>query len=281
MECTLVVSRAYKPGELEAAVGLLTHSPELAYVLGLLWAEGHFYSTNARVGLEMVEEDLAQVSGVFLKTGLWRESARMRAGRTKKMLELSLVNLPFRGLLESLGYSHRVKGASKVLSYLPANLHPSWWLGFFDGDGCLYTKQHQLSFSASHDQDWEFALGLAPQGRVKRRTSVAGSYSTFLVTSRPGVRETLRRIYGPQPEATFGISRKRQSVVEYLSGPLYAPNPMPGTLNPSCRTTDEYIRELRTLRVQGCSYASLSAKFGLSRSQVGRICRGESWQSLR
>lgn len=52
----------------------------------------------------------------------------------------------------------------------------------------------------------------------------------------------------------------------------------PGEKNPAAKLTQERVEEIRRVRAdEGLSYSQLVARFGVSKSQVARIVKGESW----
>lgn len=53
-----------------------------------------------------------------------------------------------------------------------------------------------------------------------------------------------------------------------------------GTRNGSVKLSEEQVREIRTLRLAHMKKADIAKQFGIGTSQVGRICRGQSWAHL-
>lgn len=52
-----------------------------------------------------------------------------------------------------------------------------------------------------------------------------------------------------------------------------------GEENPAAKLTEADVIELRNLRAVGLSYSSLVDHFGISKSQVSRICKYQSWNT--
>lgn len=50
-----------------------------------------------------------------------------------------------------------------------------------------------------------------------------------------------------------------------------------GESNAAAKVDYDSILEIRRLRTCGFTYQQLSVRFGISKSQIGNICRGESW----
>ncbi len=59
---------------------------------------------------------------------------------------------------------------------------------------------------------------------------------------------------------------------------LVSAGSQPGEKNPAAKLTQERVEEIRRARAdEGLSYSQLVARFGVSKSQVARIVKGESW----
>lgn len=50
-----------------------------------------------------------------------------------------------------------------------------------------------------------------------------------------------------------------------------------GTLNPNVKLTMERVRSIRRLRAEGMTCAGIAVRYGVTRQQVDRICKGECW----
>lgn len=80
--------------------------------------------------------------------------------------------------------------------------------------------------------------------------------------------------------SSYGISQshvsqiKRRTIWGHLDGP-----PSVSCAKPPRRGLDaDTVSEIIEFRNRGWTYRELSTQFGVSKSHVGRICRGESWK---
>lgn len=133
-------------------------TPEVAYILGLLWADGNLYKDM--ISIECKEDDLKTLKWIFDKTGLWKEYHRNREGR-QPLMALKTNNKPLRKFLEENDYKSKTNtSADKILSKIPDHLKHYWFRGLFDGDGCFYIGKNnrgcQISISSSFEQDWKY-----------------------------------------------------------------------------------------------------------------------------
>jgi len=51
-----------------------------------------------------------------------------------------------------------------------------------------------------------------------------------------------------------------------------------GRNNPSAKLNESDVNKIRSMRKNNLSYQKIADKYGISKSQVGNIIRGESWQ---
>lgn len=154
-------------------------TPETAYILGLLWADGYL---NEKAGCAV---------------------------------RISTAQRPLYSVLASMNYENKSGGsATPALLRCPSELRQYWWRGYFDGDGCLYLHSRaeylHLTVGSTYDQDWEF-LGLldgADAFTIKRKKTRWGSYSFARMSHRPSISHLLKQIYQNEPQ--IGFSRKGQ-----------------------------------------------------------------------
>ena len=53
-----------------------------------------------------------------------------------------------------------------------------------------------------------------------------------------------------------------------------------GELRPYHKLTDDKVREIRRLALEGISYADIGRQFGITRTQASSVARGESWDHI-
>ncbi len=131
-------------------------TPNIAYYLGLLWADGHVTKYSARLQ-NKVDDSLLffeyfKCLGKF-NTGIYKNGEHL----SSLIIMQHAVICKF--LLE-MDYGIKSSASpSKILNIIPKEFHHLFWLGFFDGDGNCYYDEKKLSanvvsFSGSYDQDW-------------------------------------------------------------------------------------------------------------------------------
>ncbi len=154
----------------------IVDSPEAAYTLGLLWADGHvFLSSRAGgISIECVSDDIDDFETILQRVGNWNRYYRTRLNR-RPQSTLAISHKPLAEYLTTIGYRSKNDSHEKVLRTIPQKLQAYWLRGFFDGDGCVYIgKQVCVSFSAPYEQDWSALEALLNaeniRTKIQRRT---------------------------------------------------------------------------------------------------------------
>jgi intein-encoded DNA endonuclease-like protein len=206
-------------------------TPESAYLLGLIWADGCLdgFGYSKRIRLNLKLKDAMDIKELFMSTGTWnfyKSKKKQYATRVKNAQGCFDTSNPFLfEYLKNNSYQTKHESASKILSNIPEKLHCFWWRGFFDGDGCIYyTKKGwypQLSFSGPILQDWTFAITLfEKQGwnyNIRKRITDKGNSSQFICSKKPHVNLFGQFIY--EGDWVGGLSRKYikfQKVLTYV-----------------------------------------------------------------
>ena len=130
--------------------------PEVAYLLGFLWADGYIVRNEVR--LEIVKDDLDTIKPILESIGNWTYSYRDRNGcRTSGRATTS--NKKIKEFLVNHDYHKKsYVSADKILSKIPNELKHYFFRGLVDGDGCIYvnekTNEKRISISSSVNQNW-------------------------------------------------------------------------------------------------------------------------------
>jgi hypothetical protein len=186
--------------------------PEISYVLGLLWADGHV-KIPYEINLECVSDDMVFFEPIFNSIGKWCKYERERGHRPQTKLYLSDKNL-VKFLLDNDYGNKSHKSPTKIIDKIPKELRHYFFRGFLDGDGCFYhnPKQYarEVSFSGSYEQDWSDMLNLCEELEIKkhkvyRRKNKHGSQSSFRITNKDGITKMGEYIYSGKQ---FGLHRK-------------------------------------------------------------------------
>lgn len=190
----------------------------VAYILGLLWADGYVHHNN--IGLEMLADDIDEVRSMFKITGEWKESERTRPNR-RKQKTLRICNKELSKFLIENGYVAKSNGsADDILNKIPSELKSYWLKGYWDGDGCFYINDKNSTYQAtacsSHDQDWTFLKSILNDIGVKysiRRVVSNNSYSILRITNKADFIKMAKYAYNID---NIGMSRKFHKIKHLL-----------------------------------------------------------------
>lgn len=147
----------------------------LAYYLGLLWADG--YVTKNKAIIELDETDFINIKKIIKNIGEFRYTTRQRKNRSKKISVCSLHSIiQCSWLINEFSFDKKSYiSPNNLLDYIPDNLKNYFYKGYFDGDGCIYLgndkrKCYQLCFCGNFNQDWSFIETLFLKLNIKRYT---------------------------------------------------------------------------------------------------------------
>lgn len=201
-------------------------SPEIAYILGFLWADGHVrkIGNSYITSVHIIKDDMDKLLPVFREAGVWAVYNSQSKGR-KPQTHIKYSSKPFGEYLDSLSYLDKSKAsACKVLLTVPEHLKHYWFRGYFDGDGCvsLYKGKYPwVTFSGSYNQDYTFLIGLLntlkipfKYNQIERVSKVTGnksSSSSIRFKQRDDVKKFYEYIYQGQ---IFGLFRKQEKFIE-------------------------------------------------------------------
>jgi len=140
------------------------NSPESAYLLGLLWADGSVSKKQNQISISLVKEDADFLKPIILSFGDWHVNEKYYNSCSQKpQIKFCFSNKVVSDFLKSLGFCEKSGGsAQRVLDVIPLHLHNFFWLGLTDGDGCFTYSGHSPEFSitSTFDQEWDFAFYL-------------------------------------------------------------------------------------------------------------------------
>jgi hypothetical protein len=188
--------------------------PEVAYILGFLWADGYVIRNEIR--LEILKDDLDAIKPILDSIGKWTYSYRDRDGcRTSGRATTS--NKKLKEVLVKNDYDKKsYMSADKILSIIPMELKHYFFRGLIDGDGCIYSNKNKktISISGSHKQNWFFINNLCNELNISSYTyryiRLTGSYSTIEINGNNAI--TLGEyIY---KDYLFGLKRKHDKFIK-------------------------------------------------------------------
>lgn len=182
--------------------------PEIAYVLGFLWADGCFRNQNYSITFSNLEKDIKEIIHILNIFGKW--SYRKHISKSP-MIHGRINGMTAYEYLCNLGYYNKsFQSADLILDKIPENLRMYWWRGYFDGDGHITKNKykHYIVITSSKSQDWSFVKKLPVNGHITINTSKYGSSSQFRITKKEDTIIFLRYIYNNYEKDKIGFSRK-------------------------------------------------------------------------
>lgn len=206
------------------------NTPEAAYVLGMIWADGHvsYEGCTPCISMCQVNSDMNLIRLVLDRTGRWRySSVKKRKDSHQQATVAATSNRPLADYLTQHGYrSKSTQSACSILSTIPDHLKHYWFRGLFDGDGCLFeAKQDRpnnhcgAQISSHLKQDWTHLEKLSEALRIdyrihrtiRNRTTAKGDTqgeSTFILGAMRDARVFLDYIYQGRSTDRIGLDRK-------------------------------------------------------------------------
>lgn len=191
-------------------------TPETAYILGMLWADGYINPPHA-VTVECLSDDIDKIEKIFNSTGEWARYNRIRENRKPQ----STLHTSNRELVEHLSKhyytSKNHKSACSIIDTIPDELLCYWFRGLVDGDGCFYIspdyKSRQFCITSSYEQDWNYMKNifnkLGVRYNIKKQISSKGDkYSQIRVTSPFDIKTFGEWIYKDYVNDKIGLPRK-------------------------------------------------------------------------
>ena len=197
---------------------LKLNTPEIAYILGFLWADGYLYKN--RVILEAVKNDLVNILNILESIGHWTKTERKREN-WQRVMRMEFQCRDIYNFLIEMDYSDKsFKSADKILSRLDKKLHRYWFLGYFNGDGNLYVDQnhhtYRVSFGSGYKQDWTFLENLCQELRISYKIykyeNDKGHKSSALQINSSFIYPLLQYLYWDKN--FIGLERKYQTYKE-------------------------------------------------------------------
>lgn len=190
-------------------------SPEIAYLLGFIWADGNISKMSYQISLSIQKEDADQIAHLFDRTGEWGIYNRKRT-TWKEESCFYISNKIIWSFLKENDYDIK-SGASpdKILSKIPENLKHYWWRGYFDGDGSIGCgKGNQLVLASVFFQDWSFCIDLFSKLNILKysirvsKDNIKSRHSEFILQNMIGIDKFCRFIYQNYENDNIGLDRK-------------------------------------------------------------------------
>lgn len=206
-------------------------TPEVAYLLGLLWADGYVHPN--KVVLSCLRADALDYMSAFEATGTWRVHDYQYYRYNVPMQPSRVIQLGHTGLatyLRSHGYASKSSdSACVILSTIPEHLKHYWVRGLFDGDGYIgygSTGSSWVKLTSSYEQNWKYLEDLCQKlnivykisrDRYTNRHGKVNSRSVFSITNAIGVKRFCDYIYSGREQDGLGLRRKYAKWLELVS----------------------------------------------------------------
>ena len=193
-------------------------TPEMTYILGLLWADGLVSRRkdikNGTVRLGSHPDDMEYFRGILDKVGRWSYGSCRKKKPNKEeyhyIANANIYSVEFVDWLIDQGYVGKsFNSPTKIFETIPENLHHYWFLGLFDGDGSVGNISLDAHISSGYEQDWTYVSNLLDKlgadyfvNRYRNAKRGGGD----IVISRTSVLKFFDYIY----QSDMGLPRKRK-----------------------------------------------------------------------
>lgn len=150
-----------------------------SYLLGFIWADGYLRiekrqngTKKYRIIIGINSEDAKYLQPLLETTGKWSTIHHKTPQKGKPCTSFCSANTILGGFLESNDFNCKAtKSPDKILSKIPPELHHFFFLGYLDGDGCIFAKENNkhycIAFTSDYNQDWTFLSNLCKKLECK------------------------------------------------------------------------------------------------------------------
>lgn len=191
-------------------------TPEAAYILGLLWADGYVTPNRNQISLATTVPDSEHFIKIFEKTGNW---IVYKGKPTKIGWKIPCIiytsNFYLANFLKENGYiSKSYLSADKILNKIPEHLQHFWLLGLLDGDGHIgnYDGSYKVSFASGITQNWNYLSNILNKLNIEysiiRRESAHGNSSQLIIYGIKKVVKFLDYLYSDEKMTPLALKRK-------------------------------------------------------------------------
>lgn len=196
--------------------------PRKAYLLGLIWTDGHISKTNNSISLTTTEPDASYYYNIVMFTGKWGVYRNQNKEKGwKERVQFCTMNRYLHSFLKDNDFSNKMDGMAKIYHYIPNKYRIYFLRGVIDGDGNIYVDedlgQYSLSICSGHDQNWnimeQVAKDLDLDYKIERTISKTGSYSKFHIHGKMRVVKLCDWIYNGYEQDGVGLKRKHEKYV--------------------------------------------------------------------
>ena len=187
-------------------------TPEKAYILGLLIAEGHANKTGYKVEVSLTESDAYLLRAVGDEMGCDAPLRPMTNRDGSRMMRLNLCGKKLVSDLNNLGLFHD-KSYTAVYPVVPSELVGHLVRGLWDGDGGIYKGQFELIGTPAVLDGVVAAAERHTGCSLRRRMSGRDSAYHYAY----GTRRDTAVLHWMYSGATITLKRKQESFLKYWS----------------------------------------------------------------
>lgn len=194
------------------------------YFLGYLWADGSVAKNKKNITLAIQEEDAKEILPNILKINEFLTKkfsisiSKPKKDHWKTIMRFYSGDKDLYQFLVENDYTIKSRIApTKILKIITLEKQNIFYLGFFDGDGCIYNgeksyKLYSFSFSGPFDYDWSFIdkklEDLDIKSKIYRYKRNKGANSVISATGMFHVEKWSNYIYKNIDNIAF-LSRKK------------------------------------------------------------------------
>lgn len=197
-------------------------NPISAYILGLLWTDGHVSKRNNSIVFSNTFPDFNYFETIFKLTGNWGKSISKSKNTWKDHCVLYTSNKFLKDFLVEHNFQNKELGFSKIYNLIPNKYKIYFIRGLIDGDGCFYsrikTSQFNFSLCSSYNQNWdcfeEILRDAEINWKIERTKSKSGSYSKIHISGRLRIIKFGDFIYQNYNNDKMGLERKYNKYLE-------------------------------------------------------------------
>jgi hypothetical protein len=200
-------------------------TPDIAYVLGFLWADGFFLRKTYKIAVNIMESDFNDIHDVFSRNINWYCAHREKRKQSSPQANMEVNDLATFNFLADYGYkTGRIMSPDEIIRHV-GHFAPYWFRGYFDGDGCFYyhekEKTRHITFAGSFDQDWSFIDSILrhlniEKYKINKRHIGKYKFSTVRAWRHADIVKFGNYIYGDAYDG-IGLKRKHSKFLQIVS----------------------------------------------------------------
>lgn len=146
-------------------------NPEVAYMLGFLWADGYMSTKWNTIGIKIVRSDMIEIEKIFDFVGKWSKFYNQEK-HWKQTANFYTSNYYMHLFLTSVNFNNKSHSSpDKLISLIPEKIKHYFYRGIIDGDGSFYhnakNNLNQFLISSTFNQDWNYFSNLCQQLNIK------------------------------------------------------------------------------------------------------------------